>query len=291
MRTTIARLLPVLLIAADPGRADDPKPDPLEALKKSAGENWERLAAGPSAFAETPHALLVGPKAMEDKLKGVGELIEKHHDHAAKALFTGKEVPFKGRVTVYLLPEADMIDTFIRRIEKRRPLGREKGSLSPDDDKLFVAAAPPRQNTDPPVEVAAAQLVASLVLQRKAGNGTQLPDWLLSGFGRATYYRVSGATNKAVAADRQAAARLARMRSAQDVWTGVLNAAEAAVLDPALADFLAYGPGRMKFVALVEAFRPGENEGRKTTEQALQAVELKSDLIVTRFRDWLVRPN
>ena len=60
---------------------------------------------------------------------------------------------------------------------------------------------------------------------------------------------------------------------------------------PDLADFLAYGPARTKFSALVEAFRPGENEEMKSMDQALQTVDLKVETVNKGFRTWMLRPN
>lgn len=291
MRSTLLSGMLALLLA--PALfADDAADAKLEAQKKTAKENWDKIEGGALATAESAHFLVAGPKALEAKLKEHAALLEKHYDLVFKTIHKEKDVPFKNRVTVYLLPEADTIDSFIRRVEKRRPLGKEKGSFNSDDDKLHAAAAPPREKSDPPVEVQAAQQIASMMLQRRAGNSTILPYWLLNGFGRAAYYRVMP-NHPAVKAERAAAMRLVinKKRTAQDVWNGVLDGDEPAQLDPALADFLAFGPGRMKFLALVEAFRPGENEDKKTMDQALESAELKADLINKRFRDWVTRPN
>ncbi len=291
MRNALLSGLLALSLLPAAVRADD-KPDPLEARKTAAKENWDRIEGGPHVMASTTHFLLIAPKAMEEKLKEHGELLEKQYEHVVKSIYQPKDVPFKGHVTVYLLPEADQMDPFIRRVEKRRPLGQAKGSFSAADDKLHVAGAPPREKTDPPVEVQAAQQVASLMLQRKAGISTILPYWLVNGFGRATYYRVAP-DQAAVKADRREATRLVttKKRTAQDVWNAVLDGDEPSILNPALADFLAHGPGRMKFLSLIEGFKPGENEDKKTMEQALTAAEVKVDIVSKRFREWVVRPN
>ena len=80
-------------------------------------------------------------------------------------------------------------------------------------------------------------------------------------------------------------------RKAQDVWNGILEGDEPLLLQPALADFLAYGPARMKFAALLEAFRPGENEKKMSMDQAMQTVELKVDSVNNVFRTWALKPN
>lgn len=292
MRTTTAIGLLLLMFLPACAVADDEKPDPLEALKKAAKENWDRLDAGPMVTAETTHFLIVAPRALEGKLKEHGELLEKQLDQAIKTLYKEKDKPLKNRVTVYLLDKPEQIDAYIRRVEKLRPRGQDRGTFNPDDDKLRVAAAPPSAAGEPAVEVQAAMEVASMLLQRRAANSTILPYWLLHGFGRGTFYRAM--PNHALTrSDRAAAVRFVntRKRTAMDIWNGTIEGEEATVLDAHLADFLAYGPGRMKFLSLLEAFRPGENEEKKTMEQAMMTADLKADIVSRTFRTWITRPN
>lgn len=269
------------------------KPDPLVKLKKTATENWAKIDSTMPVMAETDHLLLVAPKETEEKLKEHGALIEKHFELAVKALFKEKDKPVKGRITVYFLRESEHVDSFIRRVEKRRPRTQESGIFNAEDDKLHVAVGPPREGSETPAEVQAAQEVASLLMQRRAGTRTIVPFWLVNGFGRATYFRVMGEKDKLVQADRAKAAQILKStkRNAQDVWNGLLEEGEPAALEPNLADFLAYGPGRMKFPALLDAFKPGENVEKHSMEQALQAVDLKVDIINKQFRVWALRPN
>jgi hypothetical protein len=292
MRNSLTTLLALsLCLAGTTSRADE-KDDKLEALKRRALENWKRVEGGAEAMASTEHFVLIAPRPMEDKLKDLGASLERHYEQACKALFTAKDVPVKGRLTVYILDKGEQVDAFIRRIEKRRPRRQEAGSFSAADDALHVLASK-REDTDPPVELQAVQQTASLLLQRKAGVRTILPGWLLNGFGRATWYRAE-AGKTPVNKERQRAfffIQRNKSRNAQEVWGGSLEGEEAAVLEAHLADFLAYGPARMKFPALVEAFRPGENEEMKSMDQALQAVELKADSVNKTFRAWVLRPN
>jgi hypothetical protein len=281
----------ILCLVPSAGWADD-KPDPLEARKNTALDNWDKIEAGQVVMETSSHFLMVAPKAMTGKLKEFGELFEKQYEQVVKTLYQPKDIPFKGHVTVYLLEKPDQIDKFIRRIEKRRPMGQEHGSFSAADDTLHVAAAPPREKTDTPIEIQAAQQFASMMLQRKAGRTTILPYWLVNGFGRATYYRVMP-TNAVVKDERARAANLVRTkkRTPQDVWNATLEGDEVGLMNPALADFLAYGPGKMKFLALIDGFKPGENEDKKTIEQALTAADVKVDIVVKNFARWALLPD
>jgi hypothetical protein len=291
MRHSLHLALLTLCLLPITGWADD-KPDPLEARKAAALENWDKIDGGQVVMENTAHFLLVAPKAMSEKLKEPGELFEKLYEQVVKALYQPKDTPFKGHVTVYLLEKPDQVDKFIRRIEKRRPLGQEHGCFGASDDKLHVAASPPREKGDPPVDVQAAQQIASMMLQRKAGVSTILPYWLVNGFGRATYYRVFPDT-MIVKNERGLTANLVRTkkRTAQDVWNATLDGEESVLMNPALADFLAYGPLRMKFLGLIDGFKPGENEDKKTMEQALTSIDVKVDALAKTFGKWAVLPN
>jgi hypothetical protein len=290
MNTRVAILLGVLLVSST-GRAEDKAP-PAEAMKKTARENWERVGAGPMVEEATEHFFLIAPKSAEGKLKEWGAQLEKAYELAAKTLYTPKDTPIKGVMAIYFLPEQEKIATFYRRILKRRPLGHERGAFSVEDDKMFVVIGPQQDSSDPTVDVQALQQVASAMLQKRAGAKTILPHWLVNGFGRATWYRLNLKPTD-INRERMTARSLfaAKKRTVQDIWNGGLEGDEPGILEPSLADFFAYGPGKMKFLALLEAFRPGENEEMKTIDQALQAVELKVDLISKAFKQFINLPN
>jgi hypothetical protein len=124
-------------------------------------------------------------------------------------------------------------------------------------------------------------------LVKKTGTKVPLPGWLLSGFGRATGYRTRP-TDKAVAEERKKAVALVKKgQKVSEIWGTTLEADDAPPLEGSLADFLAYGPGQSKFVALLEAFKPEENQDKKTTEQALEGISLPVDRLNTRWREWV----
>jgi len=264
--------------------------DPADPLKKRAEASWEAVGAGKPAVQETKHFLLYAPEAMEKRLKEVGEMLEKHHDKAKEALkfemteeSKGEVLP--GKVTVYLFGEREHFTAFVRRIESRRLLPEETGSYMASDDKLHVAASPSRSKQGMPVEIQVCEQTASLMLARRAGVRTILPEWLIAGFGRATYYRVAP-RDKAVLADRGRAASLSRKRTANDIWDGKIAADEAEALQGSLADFLAYGPASSVFPKFVTGFQPEENVEKKTTNQAFDAAGLKWDKVAKSWKAW-----
>jgi hypothetical protein len=290
-RSTRALLALTLVLAAGPAARADEAADKLAAQKKIAEENWAELEIGPAATAETAHLLVFAPKSFEKRLKEVGAALEKYYEQARKPLGYDKEPPWPGKVAVYLIPEREDFTKFVRRVEKRRVEAEDSGSHLADGDFPHAVGGPPRVKTDPGVEAQAGEQLATAMLVKKAGTKVPLPGWLLNGFGRATGYRAKP-TDKAVVEERRKTAALVKKGSkANDVWGTSLEAEDAPLLEASLADFLAYGPGQSKFVGLLEAFKPEENQERKTTEQALGGISLPADRLNVRWREWAANPK
>jgi hypothetical protein len=281
-------LLLALGLAGAVGAAD--QDDAANQRKKKAEANWEAIGGAKPTVQESKHFFIVAPEALSKRLKEMGELLEKHHDKAKEALqFDVKEADkgevLPGKVVVYLFGERDHFKAFVRRIEARRLLPDETGSFQAGDDKLHVVASPSAARQGLPVEIQACEQVASLMLARRAGVRTPLPDWLVSGFGRATYYRVAP-RDKAVQADRVVATKLSRKHTANEIWDGKIAADEAEALQGSLVDFLAYGPGARAFPKFVAGFVPEENVERKTAGQAFEAAKLKPDRVAQSWKKW-----
>lgn len=258
--------------------------------KKKAEANWAAISNLSSTLYESKHFLILAPEPMAKRLKDVGALLEKHHDKAKEALKFPTSDDDKGevlpdKVVVYLFGEREQFKAFVRRIEARRLLPEETASMQAGDDKLHIVVAPSAMRQGLPVEVQAAEQAASLLLARRAGVGTPLPDWLVSGFGRATYYRVAP-RDKAVVADRALAAKLSRKHSADEIWDGKISADEAEALQGSLVDFLAYGPGTSVFPKFAAGFAPEENKPRKTAGEAFWAADLKPERVASSWKKW-----
>jgi hypothetical protein len=285
-------MLLALAVLGTANAADEAKS--VDARKKQAEANWATVSDVPATQYESKHFLILAPEAMAKRLKSVGELLEKHHDKAKEVLKfeikddSGEVLP--GKVIVYLLGERDQFKAFVRRIEGRRLQPDETSSMQAADDKLHIVVAPPAQRGGTPVEAQAGEQAASLLLARRAGLRTPLPDWLVSGFGRATYYRAAP-RDKAVVAERALAAKLSRKHGAEEIWDGKLAADEAAVLQASLVDFLAYGPGTRAFPKFVAGFAPEENRERKTTGQAFESAGLKPDRVASSWKTWAAKAN
>jgi hypothetical protein len=288
---TLTHALPILLLLSGSAARADEAAEKLEAQKKAAQENWDGLEIGPPAHLATTHLLVYAPKTYDKKLKDIGASLEKYYEQACKPLGYEKAEPWPGKLAVYLLPEREDFTKFIRRVEKRRIEAEDAGSHRVEDDLPHAVAGPPRAKTDPSVEGQAGEQIAAALLVRKTGTKVPLPGWLLSGFGRATGYRTRPSDRAVLDERRRTAALVKKGHKAGEIWGSTLEADDAPLLEASLADFLAYGPGQSKFVALLEAFRPGENEDRKTTEQALTGISLPVDRLDARWREWTANPK
>jgi hypothetical protein len=185
---------------------------------------------------------------------------------------------------VFLFADRDLFGAFVRRVEKRRLESGDAAAYDAEDDALHVAVGPPRSKTDLGADGQAGEQLAELLMARKAGTRTILPNWLTDGFGRATYYHAVGGPK--TAADRQKAAAWAAKGYAKDIWTGAVDAEKAPALQGSLADYLAYGPGAAKFSGLLKGFMPEENVEKKTTEQALDAAGFTPERVEKAWKSW-----
>src|SRR5262245_26346604 len=186
MRTVTAMAL-LAACASTAWSADDERDKKAAEQKEQAEAAWKSLEAGDFAHVETKHLLVYGPKSAEKQLKGRGVTLESYHDKALAATGLDVKEGYPGKITVYLLGDKEQVTAFARRVEKRRPMPGESGSFEADDGMLHAAAGPGGKGT---VESRAGEMVAAVIQARKAGRGTQLPDWLVAGFGRATSYQV-----------------------------------------------------------------------------------------------------
>jgi hypothetical protein len=285
MRTLRELLLTVLVGLLGTAVYADETAEKIAAQKKAAQANWEKVEAGDMAHLETKWLLIYAPASMEKNLKTVGPLLEKHIELAAKALgYDLKELPWSGKLTVYLFAEQAHFAAFARRVEKRR-VRAETSSWGSQEAGMHVAVSPAKGRTNVPLSLQAGEQLANLLLGLKAGTKTPLPGWLATGFGRATCWRVSP-TIKSTVSERRQAATLARSHSSSDLWYAKVEGEEADVMAASVADFMAYGPGASRFPKFVEGFKLEDNMQERTTDQALTAANLSAAKINQLWKTW-----
>jgi hypothetical protein len=280
MRTTLALLLASLCLVSASRAADDEEKAKKVAEQKSAAlANWKALEFDKPATHESDHFFIVAPAAQEKKLKALAALLARYETTAAKALALDLKDAYPGKITVYLLPDDSHLPSFFRRVEKRRPERGATGTFMAAEDKLHAAASS---------DVRLGEMVADLLLQRKATVRAALPDWLLGGFGRATTYRLFP-KEKTVLAEKKKVRALAKKVSASAIWEGSTEKDDTEALRGSLAEYLAYVGGAARFPKFASSFKPGERGESRTAEYAFKEAGISADKLNGLWKKWALR--
>jgi hypothetical protein len=281
-------LLAAFLVVAGNGavRADSDA-DTLQKQKESAAANWKKVFGEEQPVQEeTDHLLIFGPQGMTgNQLKNVGKNIEKECELARKALnVESPDDAWTGKLAVYLIEDRRHFNSFLRSVVKRRPTEDDLGAYFQRGYQSFVVAGPPRGKLDPSMESQAGEQVAALMLAKVGGNS--VPEWVILGFGRATAWE---ANPTAHAKEKSLAKALVYRlgKNAKDVWDSKLNAEQAPLLRASLVSYLAYGPGAKNFTKFLEGYAPDEKNMRKTTMDALKAINAKPEELDRSWKAWV----
>jgi hypothetical protein len=264
-----AVLLAVPPAASQPSATGQDKAQAAKA-KATALENLKKCKVEKPTVIETDRFIVAGSMS-EEKAKALGVVLEKTLTLARKAAkFEEKDAAWKGKLTVYFLPESDEFKAFMRRILQTSPEG-VFADMRAELPILVDPADMPGTPTDADLYAATAARVAGELLQAK-GTGTQvIPPWLRDGFGRTTAMRAEGVTSKRYLAYKKAAQALLGGRAGktpvlEDVWSDSKSAA-GELMATSFADFLAYGPRANDFGKFLEALRPSEAVQNPTVQQ------------------------
>jgi hypothetical protein len=253
----------------------------------AARENWKKVTrTDKPPFVETDSLLVLG-KVPDRALKDIAALLEKQYALARTALDMEKEDPWPGKLTIYLFPDRRQFASFVRTVEKRRPDKDDTGSNLIKGDFPHVAAGPPAEEGESNVPFQAAEQLGAALIARKIGPG--VPEWVVAGFGRATFFRAGPPRD--MSAERKRVAKLLAYNkaTAMNVYDGQVKAEEAPFLRGSLVDYLAYGPGRSRFAKFLEGYKPEEGVLAKTTADALKAVRIDPNVLNARWRAWVRR--
>lgn len=259
--------------------------NPSDVAKKAkaiAIENMKKLKIDKPTVVETDNFLVVGT-IPEAKAKTLAETLEKTLTVArAAAKFEATELAWKGKLTVYYLPDSDDYKAFMRRVLQ----------LPPDTIHTDFRAEPPFV-VDPadlpgkPTETDLYTRLASRIageLLRAKGTGTQvIPEWLRDGFGRAAALRADGTTAtryKTYRTQARAAVlnpKIGRPSTLANVMSGEKGTE---ILATSFAEFLAFGPKAAEFGKFLDALRPSEENPNPTPQVGFTALGWKDDMTV-----------
>lgn len=275
-------LAAVLALAFHTTASAQEKPDGTKA-KAAAAENLKKIKIDKPTIVETDNFVIAGSMT-EEKAKALGTVMEKTLAVARKAAkYEEKDTAWKGKLTVYFLPNADEYKSFMRRVLQTSPEGvhvdvRAELPLIVDPAEL------PGKPTDADLYAQTAARVAGELLQAK-GTGTQvIPAWLRDGFGRVSAMRAEGTTSKRYTTYKTAArnavlgAKGGKPPAIADAM-GDSKSATSEALANNLAEFLAFGPKAADFGKFVEALRPSEGVAAPTVSaQGFPALGWKDDM-------------
>ncbi len=268
----------------------------IKAQKKVAEENIKKAELTKIIAVESAEIVLY-TSLSEVRAKVVVNGAQKAFDSANKVLkFSDKERLWPGKLTAYYLPE-------------RRDFTSMKRSLLPDNsDKRATSFARVRGNepfilvgveagvkqTDLEVVAEVGETVAEAMLDHKSGvnPGTfELPNWIRNGFGKAVVLRAEGNSVKLSA--HRAKVKLLFVKAklpsfkASDMWMGTTNK-DSETMMISLVEYFAYGEPE-KFEKLLVSHKPNEQGNLPTTEQALETLELKPEMLDAAWKAWVAK--
>lgn len=257
--------------------------DEVQANLKKAGVN--------ASVVETDNFFVAGTLP-EEKLKALGAVLEKVVPVARKGLqYDAKDEAWKGKLSVYYLPESRDFKSFLRSVLMSRPESvyydvRSETPLVVDPVDVSGKASEADLFSNTAGNVAAAYLKAK-------GSTANLPEWLRIGFGKATALRAEGLNSMRYLAYKKAVKSVAAggkgnpPAAIADLWSEG-KPANYEVLAASLVEYMAYGPGAENFIKLVYGFRPDENGNSPSVAQAFEAAGWKETAMLEKaWQKWV----
>ena len=241
---------------------------------------------------ETDNFIIAGSMP-EEKAKALGAVLEKTLPEARKAAkYDEKEFAWKGKLTVYFLPDGDEYKAFMRRVLQTTPEGVYV-DLRAEPPLIVDPAELPGKPTDADLYTANAARMAGELLQAK-GTGTQvIPSWLRDGFGRVSAMKAEGLTSKRYSAYKTAARKAiltpkgGKPPAIADVWSET-KTATSELLANSFAEFLAFGPKEKDFGKFLDGLKPSEGVANPTVpQQGFESLGWKDDAMAdAAWKKW-----
>ncbi|MCE9561484.1 MAG: hypothetical protein K8U57_05465 [Planctomycetes bacterium] len=273
----------------DEKKAPTGKADPTK-QKATALATLKKGGLDKATVVETDN-FLIASSLPEEKAKALGVVLEKVVPVARKALqFEEKEEAWKGKLTIYVIPDTRDFKSFMRTVVMKDPQGVYFDLRTEDPfvaDPVDVSA----KATEADQFAAVATTVAAAFLKAR-GSTASMPDWLEGGFARVTALRAEG-TGSARYTKYKTAARAAvagpkggKPGTFGEVW-GEMKVATTEILSNSAVEYMAYGPGAMNFIKLIYGFRPNENGDTPATAQAMEAAGWKDTAVLEKaWQKW-----
>ena len=191
--------------------------------------------------------LIVCAALTEAKTKALADALQKTHALGRKVLqFEEKDDIWKGKLTVYYLPETKAFKNFIRSVAQARPDESYFFALRADAPYIVESADAGDKATEADQFGEAGAHVATALLVNKGGTGTMFPKWVRGGLGRAISLRAEGTNTKRYGTYKATARKIVlgggKPAPISEVWEG--RGKDSEVLATSLMDYIAFGPGQ-----------------------------------------------
>ncbi|MDB5310581.1 MAG: hypothetical protein JWO38_4783 [Gemmataceae bacterium] len=284
------RALPVagflLALAAPVSPADEVS----DKQRKVAEANLKKADIAKMVTVETDNLIVCAPLT-ETRAKTVAETAQKTFKVARKALqYDEKEEPWKGKLTVYYLPERQNFTQFMRLVVGLRVETTSHVAIRGDEPYVVSGAEISAKATDADIAAELGPLVGGALLSSKAGPANPIPGWVRNGFGRAASVRADGPNGKRFAGYK-AQARIAVLGGAGKPPAPVAEAwgdrPDADLIATSLMDYLAFGPEGKNFPKFVSALRLNENGEPPTAAMVFENAMLKQNTLDAAWKKWV----
>jgi hypothetical protein len=259
--------------------------------KKVATATLQKADVRMGVVIETEN-LIVAADLPESKVKGVADALQKSYRVARKALhYEAKEEPWKGKLTLYILPDSRTFKQFLRLVAGVKAEESYHVAIRSDEPYAVSGAEFGEKATDADIAAEASPLVGTALLMAKAGSNTPVPEWVRVGFGRAAALRAEGTASRRFTTYRANARALVlgaggkQPASIGDVWSG--SRKDADVLAVSLMDYIAFGPGSANFPKFLVGLRANENGDPPSITAVLEAAMWKEPTLDTAWRRWV----
>lgn len=260
--------------------------------KAVAVENLKKAELKGYSVVESATLILVSPLP-EARAKAVAEALEKTAKTARKGLqFDEKMEPWKGKLTVYHVPERKAYSTFLRLVVGERSDAGIVVAIRGDEPLAATGVETNAKAADADLVADIGPAVGAAYLQSKAGPSTPLPPWVSAAYGRAASLRADSPSGKRMTTYKTAArsAVLGKGRgpaTLAELWAN--DRPDAELLATAFVDYLAFGTEKAsqeKFSRFVSNLRPDENGDSPEPWKALETAGWKAPELEAAWRSW-----
>jgi hypothetical protein len=261
--------------------------------KKVAVDNLIKAEIAKGAAAEG-EAVIVAGRLPEARLKTIAASLSKTNKLARKALqFDDKDEAWKGKLTIYYLPERKEFAQFMRLVVGSRQEGNYYIAVRGDEPYVVGGVDLDAKAADGDISAELGPLVAGAMMQAKVGTAAAIPPWVRLGLGRAVALRADGVTGKRYSAFKSQA-RAAVLGGAgkpgapiADIWTS--DRADGTLLATSLMDYFAFGPGKANFGKFLSALRPDETGKEPDIAKVIEDAGWKRPIdLEAAWKKWVV---